>query len=244
MWKFHRNMARPYFSRDRVTHFDIFARHADTAISKLLSRLSEPCNDEASPSVDFQDLVSRFTMDSATEFLFGLDTHSLDEPFPYPRTPTSSLEDSRPSTQFSQAFQSVQDKIVARFSLATLWPYVEMFWDRAGSEMRVINDFIRPMLKAKLDARRQGDLKKEAHEESEEGETLLDYLVQHTDGEPKLHTPRANLLILTDILDEKIIKDELFNVLIAGRDTVCTIYCIFDMVLLTVRITSCRQPAR
>ncbi|KAF8603624.1 cytochrome P450 monooxygenase pc-1 [Ceratobasidium sp. AG-I] len=199
MWKFHRNMSRPYFSRDRVTHFDIFARHSDTTISKLLSRLSEPHDNEVPPSVDFQDLVSRFTMDSATEFLFGFDTHSLDEPLPYPHAFAKTLGDLKGSTRFSQAFQNVQNKVLVRMTLATLWPYLEMFWDRTGTEMRVVDEYIRPVLKAKLDARRLSSLTKEDVEETE-GETLLDYLVQHTD-------------------DEKIIKDELFNVLLAGRDT-------------------------
>lgn len=175
-------MSRPYFSRDRVTHFDIFARHSDTAISKLLSRLSEPSENGVAPSVDFQDLVSRFTMDSATEFLFGLNTHSLDEPLPYPHAPITTLRDAKGSTRFSQAFQSVQDKILVRLTLASLWPYLEMFWDRTGTEMRVVDEYIKPMLKAKLDVRRQKGLMKENMEENEEGETLLDYLVQHTDG--------------------------------------------------------------
>ncbi|KAG8700924.1 hypothetical protein FRC08_004377, partial [Ceratobasidium sp. 394] len=42
MWKFHRNMTRPYFSKDRISHLDIFARNSDKAISKLLARFQEP----------------------------------------------------------------------------------------------------------------------------------------------------------------------------------------------------------
>ncbi|KAJ6557403.1 cytochrome P450 [Mycena vulgaris] len=61
MWKFHRSMTRPFFSRDRISHFDIFDRHAD--------RL---------------DLVGRFTMDSATEFLFGSCVNSLYASLPFP----------------------------------------------------------------------------------------------------------------------------------------------------------------
>lgn len=35
MWKFHRTMARPFFTRERVTEFDIFARHAEEVIQKM-----------------------------------------------------------------------------------------------------------------------------------------------------------------------------------------------------------------
>lgn len=59
-------MTRPFFSRERISDFELFGRHADDAISKLASRLSE------GEAVDFQDLVSRFTLDSATEFVSPL----------------------------------------------------------------------------------------------------------------------------------------------------------------------------
>ncbi|KAG9079619.1 hypothetical protein FRC06_007622 [Ceratobasidium sp. 370] len=185
MWKFHRTMSRPYFSRERVTHFDNFARHADVAIAQI--------PDEAT-AIDFQDLVSRFTMDSASEFLFGVDVKSLDEPLAATGTSNS-------STSFAKAFSRVQEKVLKRFMLANMWPYLEMFWDKTGEEMRVIDGYVEPILRAKLEKKRRGELSREG----EEGETLLDYLVQHMD-------------------DEKVIKDELVNTLFAGRDTTaCTL---------------------
>ncbi|OBZ78435.1 hypothetical protein A0H81_02009 [Grifola frondosa] len=38
MWKFHRSMTRPFFTRKRISHFEIFDRHADHAISKMKER--------------------------------------------------------------------------------------------------------------------------------------------------------------------------------------------------------------
>ena len=58
-------MTRPFFTRERISDFELFGRHADMAISKLKGRSNEPGN----LAVDFQDLVSRFTLDSATEFV-------------------------------------------------------------------------------------------------------------------------------------------------------------------------------
>ncbi|KAF4588561.1 hypothetical protein EYR40_010114 [Pleurotus pulmonarius] len=63
MWKFHRSMTRPFFSRDRISHFDLFDRHADAVIAKIKERA------RAGIAMDFQDLMGRFTLDSATEFL-------------------------------------------------------------------------------------------------------------------------------------------------------------------------------
>lgn len=37
-WKFHRNMTRPFFTKDRITDFDIFDRHADVLLAKIRER--------------------------------------------------------------------------------------------------------------------------------------------------------------------------------------------------------------
>ena len=47
-YRFHRSMTRPFFSRDRISHFDIFDRHAEDALNKLTERLREGV------AVDFQ----------------------------------------------------------------------------------------------------------------------------------------------------------------------------------------------
>lgn len=192
MWQLHRSMSRPYFHRERVTHVDLFAQHSDIAISRMLARLSEP----NSPAVDFQDLVGRFTLDSGTEFLFGSSTHSLDAPLPYPHEPPADA-----SATFAAAFGHAQEQLMARFGLGMLWPFFELFQDKTGSSMKVINAFTNPILQAKLKEKREGRLNlKEKSEGNEEGETLLDHLVRFSD-------------------DETVIKDELLNILIAGRDT-------------------------
>ncbi|TDL15133.1 hypothetical protein BD410DRAFT_809190 [Rickenella mellea] len=38
MWKFHRTMMRPFFSRDRISHFDIFERHAEEVVGLMKER--------------------------------------------------------------------------------------------------------------------------------------------------------------------------------------------------------------
>ncbi|CEL61476.1 Cytochrome P450 52A1 OS=Candida tropicalis GN=CYP52A1 PE=1 SV=3 [Rhizoctonia solani AG-1 IB] len=181
MWKFHRSMTRPYFSRERITHFELFARHSDAAISKLLAH--------PHGAVDFQDLVSKFTMDSASEFLFGINVRSLDQSLPLPHTTETE------GNRFSAAFTGVQAHAVVRFSYGALWPYMELFSDRTRKDMSIIEAFIQPILEAKLGLKKKGGL-----EDEEEKETLIDHLVKLTD-------------------DEKLIKDELLNIMVAGRDT-------------------------
>ncbi|QRV88400.1 cytochrome P450 family protein [Ceratobasidium sp. AG-Ba] len=184
-------MTRPYFSRERISHFDLFARHSDMAISKLLARLSEPSR----PPIDFQDLVARFTLDSGTEFLFGKDICSLDSPLPYPHAPPADK-----SASFAFAFGRAQEQLTVRSGLSTLWPLFEMFHDRTREDMRVIEAYVKPILREKLDEKKKKGTVAKIDKSEDGGDTLLDHLVQYTD-------------------DEKIIQDETINILVAGRDT-------------------------
>ena len=40
-YRFHRGMTRPFFSKDRISHFEIFDRHATDAIKQVKARMSE-----------------------------------------------------------------------------------------------------------------------------------------------------------------------------------------------------------
>ncbi|CAE6500583.1 unnamed protein product [Rhizoctonia solani] len=203
MWKLHRGMSRPYFSRDRISHFDNFARHSDIAISKLLSRLNKQTRPGLPVAIDFQDLVARFTLDSGTEFLFGQDVRSLDAPLPYPH---ERLSDD--SASFAAAFGRAQDSLIDRFVLGHFWPWMELFWNRTERDMEVIDAYVAPILKTKLEEKRASVLAKpkvpsedsDPNRLEEAGDTLLDHLVQCTD-------------------DISVIKDELINILVAARDT-------------------------
>jgi len=46
--RFHRSMTRPFFSRDRISHFDLFDRHAEGVITQMKLRM------RAGYAIDFQ----------------------------------------------------------------------------------------------------------------------------------------------------------------------------------------------
>ncbi|OSX65545.1 hypothetical protein POSPLADRAFT_1065282 [Postia placenta MAD-698-R-SB12] len=100
----HRTMTRPFFSKDRISHFELFDVHAEYAIVRMRERLN------AGYAVDFQDLISRFTMDSATEFLFGTCVESLRSPLPYPHnhfpTPFATQPTSQEALSRADAFSA------------------------------------------------------------------------------------------------------------------------------------------
>ncbi|OCH88145.1 cytochrome P450 [Obba rivulosa] len=197
MWKFHRGVARPFFSRDRISHFDIFDRHAEDAIRKMKARLRE------GHAVDFQDLVSRFTLDSATEFLFGKDVRSLSAPLPYPPHAPGAREknaaaEAHPANQFAKAFLDAQVATTMRSRFLGAWPLFEFWEDKVARHMASIDAFVDPIVQDALAQRK--DKGGEAGEEPGDEETLLGHLINMTE-------------------DAQILKDETLNILLAGRDT-------------------------
>ncbi|KAF7296034.1 hypothetical protein MKEN_01418400 [Mycena kentingensis (nom. inval.)] len=197
MWSFHRSMTRPYFSRDRYQHFDIFDRHADRFISLIKGRMNEGL------PVDFQDLISRFTMDSATEFLFGSCVESLACTPPYPhnasanRPPIHDSEHAQQANSFTAAYGEAMQQIAIRQRLGPMWPLFEMFKDKTAAPMAEVAKYIDPLIQAAIDKK---DANAGVDKANEEELCLLDDLVRSTS-------------------DPKVLRDEIVNILIAGRDT-------------------------
>ncbi|KAG5719961.1 Cytochrome P450 52A3 [Termitomyces sp. T112] len=201
MWRFHRAMTRPFFSKDRITHFDIFERHAQDAIQQLKSRLKEGF------PVDIQDLASRFTMDSATEFLFAKDVQSLGAGLPYPHYSSlsrSTFSERHPANIFSKAFDEAQRHLALRSRFGAVWPLSEFWKDKVAEKMGPIFEFINPILTAAVARNKAAGnnekLGANVDREVQDGECLLDHLIKYTD-------------------DPIVLRDETLNILLAGRDT-------------------------
>ncbi|KAJ6562294.1 cytochrome P450 monooxygenase pc-3 [Mycena capillaripes] len=198
MWKFHRGATRPFFNRDRISDFEIFAHHADRAIKRMKERM------RAGYAVDFQDLASRFTMDSATSFLFGSCVDSLAAPLPYPSTSSSpflAAASPDPADVFTAAYTAAMNHISSRSRFGWIWALFELTGDATRPQMRIVDAYLEPIIatavarKSALGA--SGALKGEP-------ETLLDELLNLTS-------------------DPKVLKDEMLNILLAGRDTTMSV---------------------
>ncbi|KAF8153753.1 cytochrome P450 monooxygenase pc-1 [Crassisporium funariophilum] len=198
MWKFHRSITRPMFTRDRISHFELFDRRAVQVIAKLRERLREGY------AVDFQDLMLRFTLDSATDFLFGNCVESLSAGLPYPHNagyvpPLRRTARGDAANDFARAFLEAQEAISVRERYGWIWPLVEIFKDQTYEPMKVVNSYVEPIVKDALEKHRRSP-KKEKNAEVADGESLLDLLVGVTS-------------------DPKVLKDEIINIMVAGRDT-------------------------
>ncbi|CAK5262403.1 unnamed protein product [Mycena citricolor] len=222
MWKFHRAMTRPFFHRERISDFELFDHHAENAIGQFKARLREghPADFQvmlplhwartrtASGLTPAQDMVSRFTMDAATTFLFGTNVNTLEAGLPYPfyapAAEPAAAGKSHPSSAFAAAFQQAQIIASARNRLGEHWPLQEFWVDTMEEPMSVVRAYLDPILREAIEKkRRSGSFEKadvNGDREVQEGETLLEHLVNYTE-------------------DHTILRDEILNITTAGRDT-------------------------
>ncbi|KAF8332425.1 cytochrome P450 monooxygenase pc-1 [Amanita rubescens] len=200
MWKFHRSISRPAFTRDRISDYELFDRHANVVIHQLKQRFGQGY------AVNFQDLMLRFTLDAASEFLFGSCVHSLSAGLPYPHNvvPSSAFADTNHAASanaFAKALLEAEGTIADRERTGWIWPLAEMWEDKARQPMQIVDGYLEPIIREALSKQKAGAFhKKNDGGHLEEGETLLDHLVQVTQ-------------------DPKVLKDETLNIMIAGRDT-------------------------
>ncbi|KAG1809092.1 cytochrome P450 [Suillus subaureus] len=166
IWKLHRTMTRPFFTHDRISHFEIFDRHADHAIVLAKERF------RAGLTVDFQDLISRFTLDSASEFLFG---HY------------------NAAAAFSYAFSQAQQSINRRLSIGQTWPLNEILADSTELHMKVVDAFLDPILKDALE-KNSTAVEFDKNEFSDD-QTLVDHLVNLTSDFKIIKDETLNILL-------------------------------------------------
>ncbi|KAK7046747.1 cytochrome P450 [Favolaschia claudopus] len=200
MWKFHRDMTRPFFDKNRISDFDNFDAHVEDAINQIKTRLQEGY------AFDFQEIMGRVTLDCASAFLFGHDFRCLAEPLSYPHyvPKTTSTKVKAPSdpSLFAPAFLEAQDITSIRIRYLSFWPLAEFWKDTIKEPMRVLERFLDPILDGVVAKRREAKKGLNSGERSPvEPETLLEHLVEYTD-------------------DVKTLRDELLNISVAGRDTV------------------------
>ena len=138
-----------------------------------------------SQNLSTQDLASRFTLDSATEFLFGYDVGSLSANIPYPKSAAHLNKPSfynHPSTIFVKAFSEGQNLTVARSPFGYDWPLLEFWSDKVAPLRKIMDDFTEPLMEDAL-AKRNLDLSKNvADAKDDENGNLLAHLVKHTQG--------------------------------------------------------------
>lgn len=131
-------------------------------------------------------MVSRFTLDSATEFLFGQDLETLSASLPYPPTSDIARVTSRgpvhPADRFAQGFLVAQEATAERNSRGSMWPLFEFWEDKVKPHMHVVDEFIDPIIGKALEDKKEKTRGLGQDNKVSEDETLLSHLVNLTDG--------------------------------------------------------------
>lgn len=214
---------QPFFSRDKISHFDIFDGHAEDVISIIKQRTRagysvdfQVCILHASKNVfglttlSLQDLIGRFTMDSATEFLFGTCVQSLKANIPYGHNvafppPQSSSAKAQTANKFIEAFNESMQVIAEREYIGAIWPLFEISRDKSAAAMKIVSAFLDPIIAAAIEKKRAAEGIATEEKGDVEAETLLDELLSSTSG--TLLRPRFR--VCTESLpDPKVLKDE------------------------------------
>lgn len=212
----HRALARPFFARDRISDFDLFDKYSNKTLSMLsdFATTNQPC--------DVQDLYARFTIDAASEFLFGKNLDTLSGKLPkagaacYGRG--SSTNDAWGT--FARAFEAVQQIITARAQTGIIWPVFELLDDKTTPHVDIIRQWVDPLVRQTLEHKAAS--KQAGIDGNLEDKTFLQHLADSTDGSlwVSWFWHFAHMC-----LDAGVIRDQLLNILLAARDTVRIIEC-------------------
>ena len=155
-------IARPFFATDRVSDLDLFERNTQKVINIML-------NADPKDSLNLEDLFARFTVDTASEFLFGENLDTL-----------SYRNDGFNS--FTRAFVDIQALILRRNMLGNFWPVLEFFKDKSQGHKKVIRAWVDPLVARAVQI--QKELKEKGQTANPDDCTFLEYLATTTQGIP------------------------------------------------------------
>ncbi|RAH85987.1 n-alkane-inducible cytochrome P450 [Aspergillus japonicus CBS 114.51] len=193
-WAASRALLRPSFARDQVV--------ADLAVLEALFQDLLAVLPRDGATVDLQELFFKYTIDSATGFLFGESVHTL-------RTPVDHSREEEGQVSFAEAFQYAQKAVLVRGTLGRL---NAVYRDRKAEECnRRCRDFVRVFVEEAIRAveMRKTDGSSGDVDRVEAGKPKGKRIFSHE--------------LAARTSDRERILDELMAVLLAGRDTTASL---------------------
>lgn len=187
-----RQIARPFFTKERISDFHIFDQTSAKALNLIANRAV------AGAPIDVQDLLQRFTLDSAALFLWGHALNTLDLPLTQPGRVVLGPKGSAPADGgsewdvFTNAFETLAVLITRRGVQGDTWPLLELFKDKTEEPIQVIMDWLEPLVRRALDrkTKRREASWGDAKVSSRDDETVfLDYLADQSDGTHSFFPP-------------------------------------------------------
>ncbi|KAF1999611.1 cytochrome P450 alkane hydroxylase-like protein [Amniculicola lignicola CBS 123094] len=188
-WANSRHLLRPNFAREQVADLVAFERHMQLLLKALKQKNGQV--------LDLQEYFFRFTIDTATEFLFNHSTASLR--MMVEGTDNEKNEDA----VFAKAFTVAQADVLTRIRLGFLDKFRQ---NKEGNDaIKICHEYVEQFVDDAIRWREEKDAEKAAGAEKEEERyVFIHELAKQTN-------------------DKKRIRDELTNVLLAGRDTTASL---------------------
>lgn len=178
-WEHSRAMLRPQFARKQVSDVNMLEKH----ISNLLDLMAK--NED---NINLQPLLFKFTLDSATEFLFGESAGSL----------TGGVD----GGEFADAFTTAQAFALWNLRMGGFFSH---WWrsKRMIKANKIVHSFVDGCVEKALGRVRE---EKEKDGNPESGRYIfLDAVARETS-------------------DPKVLRDQMLNILLAGRDTTAGLF--------------------
>lgn len=193
-WAHSRAMIRPNFARDQVADLASLERHVQ-ALLRLLPR-------DPKAVVDLQERFFQLTIDSATEFLFGQSTNTLE---------AAASKTSDGADDFAESFTVAQRWCAERGRMGLLRPIHGLFGGDSGPRaIKKCHEFVDRFVDDAVRYREKVAASEKKVPDEEEG-----------DGDKRKYVFLHELARSTD--DKRRLRDELLNVLLAGRDTTASL---------------------
>ncbi|KAK0265239.1 hypothetical protein LTR35_017206 [Friedmanniomyces endolithicus] len=208
-WAHSRALFRPQFSRDNINDLEA----TDKACNALIAAIG-PANAEGwTRDVAFQPLCFNFTLDTASEFLFGKSAGSqaammaLQNPKENPSIAVGSAGESPGSQQFRQDFEIVGEKLISRIRLFSFyWLADGLKFRRAAARLKRFTEHYAQA--AILTAAQQTDSSKPASSDGDSSKSKKETLLTR---------------LATQTQDRTELRDQVLAILFAGRDTTASL---------------------
>lgn len=174
LWKFHRKLMMPSFSRKALEDLTIYSGHFERFMQHL------PRDDRA---VDLQDLFFRLTLDSSTAHLLGCSSNTL-----------GSTSEVSPEPELAGAFDRAQRAAVEKFALGwadrlrpqpQYWRDTKLLWNFAERYVKVA------LRRKRNRETNMGDKPVEQVKQT----NFLDEICERTDNADDIHKGALHLLV-------------------------------------------------
>lgn len=193
-WKHSRALLRPQFSRDQISQLDTVHTHTTALLQIFIAKSAQ------SAPFDCQALFHNLTLDTATEFLFGESTDSLYDILAKVRGEASrqKFAGKVSSQQFAESFNDCLEILSLRAQASSL------YWLIHPPRLATHADRCKEFVNYFVDRTLSRPIEEKSSDDKQQKYVFIEELAKET-------------------RDPVVIRDQSFNILLAGRDTTASL---------------------